>query len=78
MSKQPDICVIVGHQDCTGDGKWTAEDFRAVSKVFLKAAECLEKKIHGCIEDEEETASIGIDFGGPFSEATGLPRIAWK
>jgi hypothetical protein len=75
MRKKPSINVSVGGQDCTGNGKWTAKDFRTVAKVFLRAADALESKRHGCIEDDEETASIGLDFGGPFTEKEGLPRI---
>ncbi len=74
--KKPAINVCVGGYDCTGDANWSVADFRAVAKVFLRAAEALEARMHGCIEDEGETASIGLDFGGPFTEEEGLPRIA--
>jgi hypothetical protein len=74
MKKKPDISVSVGGYDCTGDGKWTVEDFYAVAAAFTDAARALEKKAHGQI-DEDGLVNIGLDFGGPFNEKTGLPKL---
>jgi hypothetical protein len=74
-TKKPAINISVGGQDCTGNGKWSAKDLRIVSNVFWQASEALEKKEHGCVEDEMELASIGIDFGLDFDEENGLPRL---
>jgi hypothetical protein len=46
---QATVNVAVRFEDCTGDGQWTAEEFRAAAKVFLKATDELEKGTHGCL-----------------------------
>jgi hypothetical protein len=74
MKKKPDISVSVGGYDCTGDGKWTPEDFYAVAAAFVDAGRALEKKTHGAI-DEPGLVNIGLDFGGPFDEKNGLPQL---
>ena len=75
MKKKPDVAVTVGGYDCTGNSKtWTPRDLRRVGQVFLEAAEALENKQHGCIE-EKGLVYIGFDFGGPFDEEKGLPKL---
>jgi hypothetical protein len=71
---KPEVCVSVNGQDCTGDIKsWTAKDFRALARAFEDAAFAIERKVHGCID--EEGVHIGIDFGGVFDDDNGLPAI---
>ena len=71
-----DISVSVTGQDC-GNHRWTAQELRKVAAVFAEAADALEHRKHGYIE-ERGLVHIGIDLGGPFSEKTGLPPIPRK
>lgn len=74
MKKKPDVNVSVAGQDCSADGDWSAKELRAVATVFIRAAEAVEKKQHGCVEND--VAHIGVDFGLEFDEKKGLPPLS--
>lgn len=75
--KKPDVSVTVGGYDCTGVGDWTAKELRLIGRIFLAAALAIEEKKHGALESKGggKLVHVGIDFGGPFDDETGLPRL---
>ena len=75
MKKRPEITLSVGGYDCSGDSNWTSHELRIVAAYLLRAAEAIDKKEHGCLEAPKNLVHIGIDFGGPFDEDKGLPKL---
>lgn len=82
MKKFPEVGISVNAQDCSGiigsgplGRHVTAEQLEAIAQTFLCAAAALRKRHHGTINCQNNLASIGIDFGGPFDEEKGLPVI---
>jgi len=75
--KTPEISLTVNGYDCTGMSTgFSSRDLRLIGKTFLIAADMADRKMHGSVECVKNLASIGIDFGGKFSQKSGLPVIA--
>lgn len=77
--KRAEISVSVNGQDCgdsvRGDFN-SADELDAIGRTFATAAEFMRLGTHGSIECEKNLAHIGIDFGGPYNERTGLPVLS--
>ena len=84
MKRKPEISISVNAYDCSGmrDGHGTflavdptADELLAIAKVFVRASEAILNHEHGTVNCERNLASVGIDWGGPYDEKTGLPVL---